>query len=176
MPGIKARAPDGRRWTLKEMIQGKPLGHPSHAMVIHFPVAFYIGAFVFDVMSRLGDFKAAPLLATWLIIGAFIATTAAVTTGLVDYFGMVPGSTKRKWATRHMLFQLAAFAFFAVNLAVRWNDRYLYETPTLPIILGGIGVVLLTVGQYLGGALVYEFGMRVSTAERGEAARQSNPS
>ena len=176
MPGIKARAPDGRRWTLKETIQGKPLGHPSHAMVIHFPVAFYIGAFVFDVMSRLGHFKAAPEAATWLIIGAFIATVAAVTTGLVDYFGMVPGSTKRKWATRHMLFQLGAFAFFAVNLAVRWSDRYLAETATLPIILGGIGVVLLTVGQYLGGALVYELGMRVSTAERGEAARQSNPS
>jgi uncharacterized membrane protein len=176
MPGIKLRAPDGRRWTLKELIQGKPLGHPSHAMVIHFPVAFYIGAFVFDVLSKFGDFKAAPLAATWLIIGAFIATIAAVTTGLVDYFGMVPGSTKRKWATRHMLFQLGAFAFFAVNLALRWNDRYLHETETLPIILGGIGVVLLSVGQYLGGALVYEFGMRVSTAERGEAARQSNPS
>jgi uncharacterized membrane protein len=176
MPGIKLRAPEGRRWTLKEIIQGKPLGHPSHAMVIHFPVAFYIGAFVIDVVSRVRDFKAGPQFATWLIIGAFIATTAAVTTGLVDYFGMVPGSTKRKWATRHMLFQLGAFAFFAVNLAVRWNDRFLFETATLPIILGGIGVVLLSVGQYLGGALVYEFGMRVSTAERGEAARQAKPS
>jgi uncharacterized membrane protein len=176
MPGIKMKAPDGRRWTLKEIIQGKPLGHPSHAMVVHFPVAFYIGAFVFDVLSRFGDFKAAPLAATWLIVGAFIATVAAVTTGLVDYFGMVPGSTKRRWATRHMLFQLGAFAFFVVNLAVRWNDRYLHEAKTLPIILGGIGVILLSVGQYLGGALVYEFGMRVSTAERGEAARQANPS
>jgi uncharacterized membrane protein len=173
MPGIKLRAPEGRRWTLKEIIQGKPLGHPSHAMVIHFPVAFYIGAFVFDILSRVGDFKAAPLAATWLIIGAFIATTAAVTTGLVDWFGMVPGSTKRLWATRHMLFQLATFAFFAVNLAVRYTDRNLSETKTLPIILGGIGVVLLTIGQYLGGALVYEFGMRVSTAERGEAAKQT---
>jgi uncharacterized membrane protein len=164
-------APDGRRWTLKEMIQGKPLGHPTHAMVIHFPVAFYIGAFAFDVMSKLGDFKAAPLAATWLIIGAFVATIAAVTTGLIDWAGMVPGSTKRRWATRHMIFQLATFAFFAVNLALRWNDRYLHETEILPIVLGGVGVVLLSVGQYLGGVLVYEFGMRVSTAERGEAAR-----
>lgn len=172
MPGIKLRSPEGRAWTLKEIVQGKPLGHPSHAMVVHFPVAFYIGAFVFDVLSRFGDFKAAPLAATWLIIGAFLATAIAVPTGLVDYFGMAPGSTKRRWATRHMLFQLTAFAFFAVNLAVRYGDRYLQESKPLWIILGGAGVIFLSVGQYLGGALVYEFGMRVSTAERGEAARQ----
>ena len=38
-------------------------------------------------------------------------------------------------------------------------------------VLGGTGVVFLTIGQWLGGVLVYELGMRVSTAERGEAAR-----
>jgi uncharacterized membrane protein len=172
MPGIKLRSPEGRPWTLKEIVQGKPLGHPSHAMFIHFPVAFYIGAFVFDVLSRFGDYKAAPLAATWLIVGAFLATIAAVTTGLVDYFGMVPGSTKRRWATRHLLFQLAAFAFFAVNLAVRYNDRYLQKAKPLWIVLGGIGCVFLTIGQWLGGVLVYELGMRVSTAERGDAAQQ----
>jgi uncharacterized membrane protein len=171
MPGIKLRAPEGRAWTLKEMIQGKPLGAPSHAMIIHFPVAFYIGAFVFDLLSRFGDFKAAPLAATWLIVGAFIATVGAVTTGLVDYFGMVPGSTKRKWATRHMLFQLAAFAFFVVNLILRYQDRYLQRAKISWIVLGGIGCAFLTVGQWLGGVLVYELGMRVSTAERGEAVR-----
>src|SRR5687768_1538702 len=104
MPGIKMRAPDGRRWTLKEMIQGKPLGAPSHSMLIHFPVAFYIAALAFDIMSRVGDFgDSAPLAATWLIIGAFGFTVLAVITGAIDYFTMVPGSTKRRWATRHAL-------------------------------------------------------------------------
>jgi len=172
MPGIMLRSPEGRAWTFKELVQGKPLGHPSHAMFIHFPVAFYIGAFAFDVMSRVGHFVSAPLAATWLIMGAFVATVFAATTGLVDYFGMVRGSTKRRWAFRHLLFQIAAFAFFAVNLAIRWSDRALPEAKATWIVLGGIGVVFLTIGQWLGGVLVYELGMRVSTAERGEAARQ----
>ena len=172
MPGIQLRAPEGRRWTLKEVVQGKPLGHPSHAMVVHFPVAFYIGALSFDIMSKLGSFPSAPLTSTWLIMGAFVATVMAVTTGLVDYFSMVPGSTKRRWATRHLIFQLLAFAFFAVNLAVRWTDRNLSEAKPLWIALGAVGVVFLSVGQWFGGVLVYELGMRVSTAERGEAARQ----
>ena len=94
-------------------------------------------------------------------------------TGLVDYFGMVPGSTKRRWATRHLIFQVLAFAPFAVDLAVRFGDREtVTEAKTAWIILGGVGVIFLTIGQWLGGVLVYELGMRVSTAERGEAARQ----
>jgi uncharacterized membrane protein len=173
MPGIKLRSPEGRPWTLKEIVQGKPLGHPSHAMFIHFPVAFYIGALAFDVMSRVGHFESAPLAATWLIMGAGVASVAAVTTGLVDYFGMVPGSTKKKWATKHLIYQVLAFAFFATNLLVRFSDRAIPEAKTLWIVLGAIGVVFLTIGQWVGGVLVYELGMRVSTAEKGEAARQA---
>lgn len=173
MPGIQMRAPDGRRWTLKELAQGKPLGAPSHSMVIHFPVAFYIGALAFDIMSRVGNFAdSAPLAATWLIIGAFGFTVLAVGTGLIDYFSMVPGSTKRKWATRHLLFQVTAFAIFVVNLIVRYSDRYLTDAKPLWIILDAVGVAFMLVGQWLGGVLVYELGMRVSTAERAEARMQ----
>lgn len=176
MPGIRLRAPDGKGWTLKEVVQGKPLGHPSHAMFIHFPVAFYMGAVAFDILSRTGDFDAAPLAATWLILGAQAGSVFAVITGLVDWFGMARGSTKKKWATRHMLLQFATAIIFAVNLAIRYSDRNLPDADTLWIVLGLIGVGTLTIGQYLGGTLVYEFGMRVSTVERGSAYAESGKS
>ncbi len=163
MPGIKFKSPEGRHWTLKELVQGKPLGHPSHAMVIHFPVAFYIGAVGFDVLSRVRDFPQAPWAATYLIVGAALTSVFAVITGLVDWAGMVKGSTKKRWATRHMLFQFATGAIFAVNLAVRWVDRGQPEADTLWIILGVVGVAVLSVGQWMGGVLVYEMGMRVNT-------------
>ncbi len=25
------------RWTLKDVVQGKPIGHPSHPLFVHFP-------------------------------------------------------------------------------------------------------------------------------------------
>lgn len=164
---LKTRTETGaeRFWTLKEVVQGKPLGHASHPMFIHFPVAFYIGAVVFDVMSRVGNFPEAPVAATWLIVGAFIATVFAVTTGLVDWWGMIPGSKKRRWATKHMLFQLAAFAFFMANLIVRWADRYASQAEPLWIILGAIGVAFMIVGQWMGGVLVYQMGMRVGSKD-----------
>lgn len=162
---LKTRTSAGeeRFWTLKEIVQGKPLGHASHPMFIHFPVAFYIAVLVFDVMSRVGNFPEAPVAATWLIIGAFIGTVFAATTGLVDWWGMVPGSKKKRWATTHMLLQLVAFGFFAINLAVRWPNRYAPQAETLWIVLGAIGVGFLIVGQWMGGILVYRMGMRVGS-------------
>ncbi|MGH2793409.1 MAG: DUF2231 domain-containing protein [Actinomycetota bacterium] len=160
------RAPDGRRWTIKEIVQGKPLGHPTHAMFVHFPIAFYIGALGFDVLSRAGSFSQAPVAATWLILGAFAGSVLAVVTGLADWWGMVPGSKKRRWATRHMLLQFAAAAFFVVNLATRWTHRHQPEADLLWIALGALGVAVLLVGNWLGGVLVHEMGMRVSTGRR----------
>ena len=153
-----------RRWTFKEIVQGKPLGHPSHAMLVHFPVAFYVGAVAFDGLSRAGRFSEAPVAATWLITGALVMTIPTALTGLVDWWGMVPGSSKRRVATRHMLYQLAAAAFFAADLGLRWSHRNVGRAAASWIAVGSLGLVVLFAGQWLGGKLVYEMGMRVNTA------------
>lgn len=160
---LRYTAPSGetRPWTLKEVVQGKPLGHPSHAMFVHFPVALYIGAFGLDVVSRVGHFPSAPLAATWLIFGAFAGSLFAVPTGLVDWWGMKPGSRTRKIANKHLLLQLTTASIFIVNAVVRWGGRNDPRAHALWLVLGAIGVVTLTAGQYLGGILVYRIGFRV---------------
>lgn len=152
-----------RPWTLKEWVQGKPLGHPSHPLFVHFPIAFYTAALVFDVMTRIEPNPALNIAATYLLIGALLASVLLIVTGLVDWWGMVKGSSKRKIATRHMLVQFAAALFFQATLLLRFSDRAQPEAETLWIVLEAIGYVILVVGQYLGGVLVYEKGMRVST-------------
>jgi uncharacterized membrane protein len=160
---LRYRSPTGetRMWTLKEWIQGKWLGHPSHPLFIHFPLAFYIGVLGLDVMSKLGTFPSAPLATTWLLIGAFAGTAGAATTGLVDWTTTRKGSVTRHRANQHMLFQLVTAALFIVNFAVRWGDRHVAEAKPLWIVLDLIGVATLTIGQYLGGLLVYQIGFRV---------------
>lgn len=167
---FRYRSPTGeeRPWRLKEIVQGKPLGHPSHSMFIHFPVAFYIGALALDLLSRAWSFPEAPIAATWLIVGAFIGSAFAVVTGLVDWWEMVPGSRKRRWATKHMLLQLTAAAFFVADLAVRWPGRHQSRANLLWIVLGAAGVAVLLVGQWMGGVLVYRMGMRVTTGAGNE--------
>lgn len=159
-----------RPWTLKEWVQGKPLGHPSHPLFVHYPIAFYTAVLVFDVMTRIEPNQALFLGATYLLIGAALATLLAVTTGLIDWWGMVRGSSKRRTATLHLLWQFAAAIFFQITLVLRFPDRHVADQASIGmIVLGAIGYLVLIVGQYLGGVLVYEKAMRVST---GGSARE----
>ena len=178
---LRYESPTGERrpWTLKEIVQGKPIGHPSHAMVVHFPVAFYIGALSFDIASRIGHLPQAPVAATWLILGAFAGSALAIPTGLVYWWGMRPRSRTRRVANRHLLFQSLAAAFFIANLIVRWGHRERAQAEAAWIVLGAIGVVALVIGQYFGGIIVYKIGFRVTTsggaAPRVAASEQHKP-
>jgi uncharacterized membrane protein len=151
---LKHRSPTGevRPWTLKEIVQGKPLGHPSHPMFVHFPIAFYLAAIGLDVMSRI-----------YLLLGGAVAAVILLVTGLVDWFEMVRGSSKRRLATKHMLVQLSSVAFFQASLFLRFPERHQARADIVWIVLEVIGYLIMIVGQYLGGVLVYEKGMRVST-------------
>jgi uncharacterized membrane protein len=152
---------ESRAWTFKEIVQGKPIGHPSHPMFVHFPVAFYIATLGLDILSKVGDFPSAPLATVWLLIGAFAASALAVLTGLVDRSTTVPGSKARKMVNRHALLQVATAVVFVVNFVIRWPDRHLAEATTAWIALDVLGCLILLVGQYLGGILVYQLGFRV---------------
>lgn len=163
MAVVQMRAPDGRRWKLKEWVQGKPLGVPTHSMVVHFPVAFYLGAIAFDVMSRISPSPGLVLAGTYLLIGGFLGTLVAVPLGLIDWASMVKGSSKRRLATRHLVVQLTAAAFFVVAFVLRWPDRAASQAEISWIVIEAVGYLVLIVGQHLGGLLVYQKAMRVST-------------
>jgi uncharacterized membrane protein len=165
MPGIRLRAPNGSRWTLKQMAQGKPLGHPSHAALVHFPVGGYFAALALDALSRTGRFPQAPVAARWILAGAVAFALLTAGTGLIDWLGMAPGSTKRVWATRHMLTQLAATALFAIALGLRWTHPNAVHASVAWLALEAAGAAVLIAGNWIGGVLVYEMGMRVNTAK-----------
>lgn len=164
---LRYRSPTGetRPWTIKEIIQGKPVDRPTHPMLVHFPIAFYLGALGLDVLSRIGTFPFAPTAATWLIFAAIVGSAAAATTGLVDRSTMKPGSRVRTMATRHMLFQYAALVFFLVSLIVRWSDRHQAESSVAWILLEAVGVLVMAIGADIGGQMVYKLGYRVGPGE-----------
>src|SRR5438132_7989155 len=159
---LKHHAPSGeiRAWTFKEIVQGKPLDRPTHPMVVHFPIAFYYGALALDILSRAGGFAAAPLAATWLIVGAFAGTLLAAATGLADRATMRPGSRVRAKANLHLGIQLTATAVFVLNLIVRWSDRHVPHARPLWIALDAIGVLAVSVGADFGGQMVDKVGFR----------------
>ncbi|HXF57954.1 MAG TPA: DUF2231 domain-containing protein [Actinomycetota bacterium] len=168
---FRTAAGEERPWTLLEIVQGRPLRHPSHALFVHFPVAYYLAVLAFDVATAARPSPGLVFAGTLLLVGAFAASALAVTTGLVDWWQMVPSSRKRRWATRHMLFQLGAFGLFLSAFLLRWPHRHDPSAHVSWLAVEALGALVLLVGQWLGGVLVYEMAMRVSTGRRGEPER-----
>jgi len=150
------------RWTVKDIVQGRPLGHPSHAMFVHFPSALLPAAFAFDVLSLI-DADATLVRAAFynIVLGLSVAVLAAAT-GLVDYLPMVGGSRKKILGTRHLIGQLTAVSCFGLSLLLRAFDFDATQTPWPALLLAAAGAGALAIGNYFGGHLVYRQGMRVS--------------
>ncbi len=151
------------RWTIKDIVQGKPLNHPSHALFVHFPSGLLPFAFVLDVLSRINpDLTLARAALYNVAFGLFMATGAAIT-GLVDYLPMIGGSRKKRLGTYHLLCQAPMVVLFSASLVLRALDYGADQTGVVAMALAGGGTLLLIVGNYFGGELVYRQGMRVNT-------------
>jgi len=150
------------RWTIKDVVQGKPLCHPSHPLFVHFPSALFPAALLFDVISRIDADLTFTRAAFYNIsLGLAVAAFAAMT-GLVDYLPMVGGSTKKRLGTYHLIGQVASVTCLAVSLVIRAFDFDATQTTWPALLLAAVGVGALVVGNYFGGSLVYRQGMRVS--------------
>jgi uncharacterized membrane protein len=159
---LRYRSPSGetRAWTLKEIIQGRPINRPTHPMFVFFPIAFFVGTLAFDILSRFG-LSGATLTATWTATGGVAMAVLAIVTGSVDRSMMRPGSRIRSVATRHMWLQLSATAIFAIDVAVRWSGRHLDKAKPLWIALDALGTLAVIVGGDVGGQMVFKMGYRV---------------
>ena len=149
--------------SIKDVLQGKPLGHPSHPMVVHFPTALFPTSLLFDLLSWGITQPALVTAAFFNIAVGLLGSILAIITGLVDYFGMVSGSRKHRVTTWHLLLNLPMVSIFAFSLVLRWLEMDAARTPLYIIGLSLVGLILLIVGNYFGSELVYRMGMRVNT-------------
>jgi nitrite reductase/ring-hydroxylating ferredoxin subunit/uncharacterized membrane protein len=128
--------------------------HPIHAMLIPFPIAFFAGAFFFDLVGWFTGREALWTTGGHLIAAGVITGLLAAVPGVVDYFGSVPPeSSAKKRATKHGLVNIVAVAIFG---AIWWLRLDPAAPPGLGILLGeAVGLVLLSMGGWMGGTLVH---------------------
>jgi len=134
-------------------------GHPIHPMLIPFPVAFFIGAFVTDIIYTQTAYLMWQYFSIWLITAGLIMGGLAAVFGFIDYFGNRRIRALRP-ATPHMLLNLLAMILSLVNAFVHSRDGWQAVVPT-GIILSGIVVLILLVSAWLGGSMVYRHGAAV---------------
>src|SRR5438046_9823381 len=152
---------------LKDFLEGKPLRHPLHPMLVHFPIGLFLLSLLLDLASL--AFPSVPNLVRdsfyAMLLGVITALIAAVP-GFVDYTDVRSDHPAKRTATTHLTLNLIVVALYGINLCVLSSSLVDPKISFVPLILSLVGVALLSVSGYLGGRLVYEAGSSVGRHKR----------
>jgi uncharacterized membrane protein len=98
----------------------------------------------------------------WLaLIGGLICSAPTALTGLVDWLAIEWGSQRWRTATAHMTAMVSSVALFALAAWQQYEGYKHGRVTTAGLILTVAGVVVLTIGGWLGGSLVFVHRTRV---------------
>ncbi|MGI8792116.1 MAG: DUF2231 domain-containing protein [Acidimicrobiales bacterium] len=146
-------------------------GKPLHPPLTDFPIAAYVLAAVFDVISVIGGEDRGWAGEFWhagtytFIAGAVVSVFAALT-GLWDAWkSSEAGTQARRTINVHATVMVTVTLLVLAHIAWRLNE-YNTETatPVAIMVLSVLIASLVSVGATFGGALVYEYGFNVETA------------
>jgi len=139
-------------------------GHPIHPMLVHFPVAFWTVATVAYVADAAGMGEAATAIAKLSNATGLIMAIFAMAAGLLELRAIDSQSEAMRVATWHMMVMATAWVCFLLALLLSISARAALDHATAQlagVASAGVGFLLMSVGGWLGGRLIYEFGIGV---------------
>ena len=146
---------------LRYLYQGLP-GHPIHPPLTDATIGTYTFATVAALADVFGISNHAAAHGWWLaLIFGLITTALTAVTGLADWLTIEWGSELWKTATLHMATMISATVFFGLAAIFGHDEFKAGNLQADGLILTLIGFGLLTLGGWIGGAIVYVHGMRV---------------
>jgi uncharacterized membrane protein len=141
-------------------------GKPPHPPLTDASIGAYTVGVVMLVLGALGVEKEQMAHGALLAIsGGLILALPTALTGLLDWLDIPAGTPRKTLATTHLLVMLTATLVFAATWLAQRPGYVHGEVKTLGWILGVVAEAVLTVGGYLGGSLVFVFGIRVLKRE-----------
>ena len=158
-----------RRWAaalfrpmkpIRDLLNGRWLGHPLHAAVTDVPIGLLVGVVILDVLGQ-------PAAADIALVGTIVFMVLSALAGLADYSETDGRALTR--ATLHASLMTVGLVVLIVSALLRSGapvDR------TAPIVLSIVGLLIVTAGAFVGGDVAYVFGNMVSRhAFRGAGAK-----
>ena len=151
-------------------------GHPIHPPLTDATIGTYTFATVAAFAEVTGITENAGAWGWWVaLVFGLIMTVPTALTGLLDWLTITRGTELWKTATTHMIAMLSATVFFALA-AIFGHSSYSHANVSSgAFVLTLIGFALLTLGGWLGGAIVFVHGMRVLKLKDEPAGRAVSP-
>lgn len=149
---------------LLDILQGKWLGHPLHPAIVHVPLGLWPVATVLDLVVYFGPGgEGLARLAFYAVLLGLAAALLAVPTGVADWAPIKKGKPAWKLGLYHLVLNLAAALFWAINAGLRYDAFGEAAAITGAILLTSIvGTLLVLIGGYLGSRLVFAYGVSVA--------------
>ena len=142
--------------------------HPLHPMLLPFPLAFFTGTLLFDLIGFFADKPALWQTGFYLQIAGVGFGLLAAIPGLIDYrYTVPPDSSAKKRAAQHGILNTTTVLLFLGAWFYRQGDAAL---PMLVLAMEAVGVLLMSIAGWLGGTLVYrnQIGVDVRYAHAGK--------
>lgn len=128
-------------------------GHPIHPMLIPFPIAFFAGALVTDIIYWQTAHIMWAHFSSWLIAAGLVMGVLAALAGIIDFASNRAIRAQRP-AWPHAIGNSVALILAFINALVHARDGWTSVVP-VGLILSALVVIILMVTGWLGGALVY---------------------
>lgn len=146
---------------LDALWRGLP-GHPIHPPLTDITVGTYTFALVAATADVLAISTTAATHAWWLaLVFGLLSTLVTATTGFVDWLRIPTGTPLWRTATAHMIAMLLASGVFLAAVVAGKGSFDSGNVETGPYVLTIAAWLLLIVGGWLGGSVVFVHGMRV---------------
>ena len=145
-------------------------GKPFHPPLTDFPVAAYVLAAAFDVISAAGsgrpwarDFF---LAASYVLVAGLAVSLLAALTGFWDWWrSSQKGTQARRTINAHAWIMITVTVLALADTLLRVSaDKAAAHTPAAELVLSIVAALLVSLGATYGGSLVYDYGFNVETA------------
>lgn len=138
---------------IRDLLIGRWLGHPLHAVLTDAPIGILFLVIVFDLVSL-------PDAAAWALIVGILAMLGAALAGFADYADT--DGKARERATLHSTVMILALIGYIISLVLRQPVSASGHAPASAVVASVISFLILSAGAYVGGDVVYVLGNMVN--------------
>src|SRR5687768_13632003 len=139
------------------------MGAPMHPIFVHFTVALTSASLVFDALGFFFNKTSLAAAGGWTLVGAAVMTLMTLSTGLTSSTrAPIEEGEARSFLRAHMVLGLIFYGLL-VGMTFWRLSFWQAQASVSWLYLGALAVVqmVMTVQGYLGGELVYRYGVEV---------------
>lgn len=135
-------------------------GHPPHPILNHVPIGLLSVTVLFDLVGFFYESDVSWAVSYWIIVVALLAAIPTVATGFADYLIHVREPRLDRLALIHMIIMLSTLGVFVLSMVFRRAQIPPDAVSSYWAIgLDVVGTILLTIGGWFGGEMVYGEGV-----------------